>query len=118
MQKKRGENEELAAMAAMLHDMHAYMSGSYNDHAYLGADLARKILNELQLTNEEETDMICSAIYHHDDKLIVDAPFDEVLKGADVIHHTLNDPDKPIKEKEQKRYDLLCQEFGLREESI
>ena len=34
--KKRGLNEELAAMAAMLHDMHAYKSGSYDNHAHLG----------------------------------------------------------------------------------
>lgn len=34
---------------------------------------------------------MCSAIYHHDDKLAVDGPMDEVLKDADVIHHCMND---------------------------
>ena len=38
-------------MAAMLHDIHAYKSGSYDDHAHLGADLARKILD---VTSVEE----------------------------------------------------------------
>ena len=38
---------------------------------------------------------------------------DEVLKDADVIHHCMNDPAKPVKEKEQSRYDRLCVEFGL-----
>ena len=45
--KKRGLDPELAAMAAMLHDMHAYKTGSYDDHAHKGADLAREILTEL-----------------------------------------------------------------------
>ncbi len=111
--KKRGLDTELAAMAAMLHDLYAYKSGSYDDHAHLGADLAREILNDLKLTNESETEMICSAIYHHDDKLSVDSPMDEVLKDADVIHHCMNDLTKTIKEKEQSRFDKLCDEFGM-----
>lgn len=37
----------------------------------------------------------------------------EVLKDADVIHHCMNDLSKTIKEKEQARYDKLCEEFGM-----
>ena len=111
--KKRGLDPEIASIAAMMHDLHAYKTGSYDDHAHLGADLAREILGELKLTDEAETDMICSAIYHHDDKLVTDNPMDEVLKDADVIDHCLKDSTKPVKEKEQARYDKLCAEFGL-----
>ncbi|SES64944.1 uncharacterized protein SAMN02910413_0285 [Pseudobutyrivibrio sp. C4] len=111
--KKRGLDEELAAMAAMLHDMHAYKSGSYDDHAHLGAELARKILEELAITSAEETDIICFAIYHHDDKLVIDSPMDELLKDADVIDHCFKDSSKPVKEKEQKRYEALCGELGM-----
>ena len=111
--KKRGLNEELAAMAGMLHDLHAYKSGSYDDHAHLGAELARKILEEIGITSKEETDIICSAIYHHDDKLVIDSPMDEILKDADVIDHCFKDSLKPVKEKEQRRYDALCKELGL-----
>ncbi|SDB57423.1 HD domain-containing protein [Pseudobutyrivibrio sp. YE44] len=111
--KKRGLNEELAAMAGMLHDLHAYKSGSYDDHAHLGAGLARNILEKLDLTTMEETDTICSAIYHHDDKLVVDAPMDELLKDADVIDHCFKDTSKAIIEKEQQRYNNLCNELSL-----
>ena len=111
--KKRGLDPEIASMAAMLHDLHAYMTGSYDDHEHKGAELAREILGKLKLTDETETDIICSAIYHHDDKHVTDAPMDEVLKDADVIHHCMNDLSKPIKEKEQLRFDKLCAEFGM-----
>ncbi len=111
--KKRGLDPEIAAMAAMLHDLHAYKSGSYEDHAHLGAELARQILSDLALTDETETEQICSAIYHHDDKTVVDGPMDEVLKDADVIDHCLKDSSKAIKEKEQARFDALCAEFGM-----
>lgn len=111
--KKRGLDPELSAMAAMLHDLYAYTSGSYDDHAHKGAELARQILDELKLTDASETDMICSAVYHHDDKLVTDGPMDEVLKDADVIHHVMNDLSKAVKENEQERYDRLCKEFGM-----
>ena len=109
--KKRNLDPEILSMAAMLHDLYAYKSGSYEDHAHKGADLAREILQKLKLTNDAETEIICSAIYHHDDKLVVDSPYDEALKDADVIHHCMNDLSKPVKEKEQPRFETLCGEF-------
>lgn len=111
--KKRGLDPEIAAMAAMLHDLHAYRSGSYDGHAHKGAELAREILTELNLTDDAETERICSAIYHHDDKLVEDSPMDEALKDADVIHHCMNDLSKSVKEKEQMRFDKICREFGM-----
>ena len=89
--KKRGLDPEIASMAAMLHDMHAYKTGSYEDHAHKGAELAKEILEKLKLTDGTETDMICSAIYHH----------------------CLKDSSKAVKEKEQARFDRLCAEFGI-----
>jgi len=112
--EKRGLDTEVACMAAMLHDMYAYTAGTYEDHAHKGAELAREILGKVKLTSPEETETICSAVYHHDDKAAVDSPMDEVLKDADVMHHTMNDLNKAIKEKEQTRYDALRKEFGLR----
>ncbi len=111
--KKRGLDPELASLSAMLHDLYAYESGSYEDHAHRGAQLAGEILGEMKITDDRETEMICSAIYHHDDKQVTDGPMDEVLKDADVMHHCMNDVSKPVKEKEKERYEKLCREFGL-----
>ena len=111
--RKRGQNPELAAMAGLLHDLWAYKSGSYDNHAHLGADYARKVLGKLKITTQDETDMICEAVWHHDDKAGIDSEFAEVLKDADVIDHCLSDPTKEIKEKENNRYRKLCEEFAL-----
>lgn len=105
--KRRTEDAELAAIAGLLHDMYAYTAGTYEDHAHKGAELARTMLDEIGVTDEKETEQICSAIYHHDDKLVIDSPFDEVLKDADVMHHTFHDPAKPVKDKEKARYEKL-----------
>ena len=111
--EKRGLDAELLCMAAMLHDLYAYKSGSYDDHAHRGADLAREILDKLELMDTRETDIICSAIYHHDDKLVTDSPMDEALKDADVFDHCFKDLSKEVKEKEKVRYIALREEFGL-----
>ena len=94
-------------------EVDAYKSGSYDDHAHKGAELAREVLDKLNLTTPEETEIICSAIYHHDDKHVIDSPTDEALKDADVIHHCMNDLSKPVKDKERARFDALCAEFGM-----
>ena len=111
--RKRGLDAELLSMAAMLHDLYAYKSGSYDDHAHKGAELAREVLDKLGVATPEETDVICSAIYHHDDKGVIDSPTDEALKDADVIHHCMNDLSKPVKDKEKARFESLCAEFGM-----
>ena len=110
---KRGQDAELAAMAGLLHDLYAYKSGSYDDHARLGAEYAEKLLSKLQITAPEETEIICSAIRHHGSKAVVDSPMDEILKDADVIDHSLTDPTKEVKEHEKERYAKLCTELGL-----
>lgn len=111
--KKRGEDAEIAAMAGLLHDLYAYKSGSYDDYAHKGADYAREVLEDLGITGKAETDVICSAIWHHDSKDCIDSPMDEILKDADVIHHSLADPTKEVKEHEKARYEKLCREFGF-----
>ena len=111
--QKRGVDTELAGMAGLLHDLYAYESGSYDDHAHKGAELARQILDRLDITTSEETDIICSAIYHHDDKAAVDSPMDEVLKDADAMHHIYNDLSKEVKEREAVRYERLKKELGV-----
>ena len=111
--KKRNQNAELAAMAGLLHDLYAYKSGSYEDHAHKGAEYARIVLEDLDITSAEENDIICSAIWHHDSKGEINEAMDEILKDADVIHHSLGDPTKEVKPHEQARYEKLCAEFGM-----
>ena len=113
--RRRGENAELATMAGLMHDLYAYKSGSYDDHAHLGSEYARKLLEKLAITTPEETDVICAAIRHHDSKAEVDSPMDEILKDADVIDHSLSDPTKEVKPHEVARYAKLRQELGLAE---
>ena len=60
-----------------------------------------------------EIDVICSAIYHHSSKEITHAPFDEVLKDADVMQHCLYNPLFEVMKHEKERFGKMKEEFGL-----
>lgn len=110
---KRGLDVELAAMAGMLHDLHTYITGDHTEHAKHGAVLAREILGKLDIVNEAEMDVICEAIAHHSDKILVHGDFEELLKDADVWHHAISNFGEAMASKEEVRWAALRKEFGL-----
>lgn len=110
---KRKENVELAIIAGMLHDIFSYAKMDSRDHAHKGAEMAREILESLHIFEEDEKDLICTAIYNHSDKSMLHGWLDEILKDADVMQHILYNPLFDVKQDEQKRFDLLQKEFGI-----
>lgn len=110
---KRKENVELATIAGMLHDIYSYVKMNSQDHAHKGTEMARDILDSLDIFTEDEKELICTAIYNHSDKSMIHSWFDEILKDADVMQHVLYNPLFNVKEHEQKRFDLLKEEFGI-----
>lgn len=110
---KRGENAELATMAGMLHDIYSYAQMDTSEHAHKGAVLSREILTSLNITSDNEVQLICDAIYFHSDKALIHSNFDEVLKDADVLQHCLYNPMFDIKLHEKERYEKLTKEFGV-----
>jgi HD superfamily phosphodiesterase len=110
---KRGENAELATMAGMLHDIYSYAKMDTKDHAHKGAVLAKEILTLLQITNEDETKIICDAIYTHSEKRLVHPDLNEILIDADVLQHCLYNPMFEIMPHEKIRYEKLKIEFGI-----
>lgn len=110
---KRGEDIELSIMAAMLHDIYTYKTGDTEEHAKKGSILAREILEELKIANDEEIDLICEAIYNHSKKRKEHSSFTEVLIDADVMQHCLYNPSNEIYPKKVERFEKLKIEFGL-----
>jgi len=111
---KRGENVELATMAGMLHDYYTYKFMDSQNHAEKGAVLAKKVLDDLQLTTPEETAMICLAIHNHSAKGCKHCAFDEILIDADVMQHWLYNATVPAMPHETERVHSLIEEFELK----
>ena len=111
---KRKQNAELATIAGMLHDIYSYKNKDPKDHAKNGALLAKEILEFLKITNDEETELVCNAIYKHSDKQNKHSDFEEILIDADVIQHYLHNISLPIFEHETDRLMKLKEEFLIK----
>ena len=110
---KRNDNVELATIAGMLHDIYSYDTMDRIDHAHNGAVMAYDLLRKMDIFDENEIDIICSAIYNHSDKHITHSAFDEILKDADVFQHYLYNPLFDVAEHEKERLERLKKEFDL-----
>jgi len=110
---RRGVEAELAVIAGMLHDLHAYAAMDARDHAPKSAEMARTLLQELGSFREDEIAAVCTAIARHSDKQTVHGPLDEVLKDADVLQHMLYDPLQEGGDSQKSRRVRLKEELGL-----
>ena len=109
--RRRGLDDELAAVAGMLHDLVSYETGDPTDHGPRGDRRARDLLSMLGGFTPDEIDAVAAAILHHSDKAGVHTPFDELLKDADVLQHVLYNPGLAPDPRHRARRERLLREF-------
>ncbi len=100
-------DEELASIIGLLHDCSTYLTGTSFDHAARSSDIARKILNDLDLFNRVEINIICNAIRNHSDKDKLHDEYSELIKDADVLQQYFNEIDAVLPLEYQKRINKL-----------
>jgi len=84
--RKRGLNEDVCCVGALLHDLYATVYGSYADHAHRSAELAENVLDEIGLFSDDEKKEIIKLIFNHSDKDVWSAdPYEEFCKDADIL---------------------------------
>ena len=110
---KRGQDAELASVAAMLHDISAVEKGNYENHCELSAEKAEGILGRLSIFSEEETALVATAIRNHDFRGEKHSAFDELLKDADILHPYLLDVNKEVTKSACARLARMRVELGL-----
>lgn len=109
----RGLDPELAAAAGLLHDLTNYTQGESADHATASADLAARLLEEVELFSRSEIAGITGAIRRHSNKVPVDEPMDELLKDADVLAHWLYNVGLPPLSTHAARRERLERELAM-----
>jgi uncharacterized protein len=119
---KRGLDAEIAEIAAALHDISVIVTGSYENHAKKGGELARNLLTDSGDFKHDEIATIVEAVECHSDKSIYsEKPYAELVKDADVLDCFLYGDDiyseKPDSEKIHylRRIILLRKELGMKE---
>lgn len=103
---------ELAEIAGMLHDYSKYKHNAEEDHAEQSSREVQPLLAAAGIFSENEISMICHAIAVHSKKSEVHSAFDEILKDADEMQHSLRNPVEAYF-YEKTRMQGLIKEFGL-----
>ncbi|MCD7951169.1 MAG: HD domain-containing protein [Erysipelotrichaceae bacterium] len=91
---------ELAGVIGLFHDIAQFVNYSTFNHAARSSEMIQKYLDDY---NDEEKDIIISAIKHHSDKDKIHDIYDELLKDADVLAQYLSEPDIILKEASKNR---------------
>jgi uncharacterized protein len=86
-------------------------------HGEKGSVLAKEILNDLGITTNDETELICNAIYNHSNGENKYSEFTEVLIDANVLQHYLYNVTLSKMDKENERLIKIINEFGIRKET-
>ncbi len=88
--QKRGLDQELAVLGAVLHDIAVFKMGSANNHAKNGIDIAKQMLVETKQFSTEEIEHIKLLVGEHSNKHLVSGdPLVELVKDADVFDCSL-----------------------------
>lgn len=110
---KRNLDPEIALAIGMLHDISSYMTNDPTDHNKRSKIEAEKILKGSTLFSLEEMTIITQAIFNHRDKQNIHDQYDELIKDADVLQHSLYNPSLPAFEHERDRLARLRKEIGF-----
>ena len=94
---------ELCAIMGLLHDYSVYKNNTSFNHAQLSSELARKMLEESLLFENEEIDIIVQAIKNHSTKNKRHDRYSELLKMCDVVDSYLHEPEM-ILDHDRKYY--------------
>ncbi|CAG7618117.1 HD domain-containing protein [Paenibacillus allorhizosphaerae] len=115
---KRGLDADICKSAGLLHDLWLYRHlplsvDEHRKHGEYGSIEAREILQSIGSYTECEIETICTMIFRHNDKHIIQDDYDEVLKDADALTHFINDSAYDKKYRYYGRHRNVLDELGF-----
>jgi len=85
MALERGEDPELTACAAAIHDLGRILSGRKAGHAEAAYEPAKSLLAGCGLFTDEEVEIMALAAKNHSSKDVKGTVLEEIIKDADVV---------------------------------
>ncbi len=112
--QKRGIDTKLATATALVHDIYRIKTGINENHAEMGAPLAREFLKKHSNFSDEEIELIVNAVKNHSKKGEIGSPLEELIKDVDVFDSYFYDIKKD-NDAYRERFFKVARELNLSE---
>ena len=99
---RRGINTDLASCACACHDYGRIITGKQSGHAEAGYEPVKEFLKRTELFNDEEIEIIATAVKNHSSKALIQGPVDEIVKDADVLDFHMYGYELPRAEQRER----------------
>ena len=102
LSKERNLDLELSAIIGLFHDYAQFIRLSSFNHAKYSSEMTLDILQQYAF-NDDEINIIVTAIKNHSDKDVIHDAYSEMIKDADLLVKYYDDPSTIFKPYEQTR---------------
>jgi hypothetical protein len=110
---KRGQNQELAAVAGQLHGYYYYKTGITEFSGPNSAEAVRPLLRELNIFTKEEQNTILQAIFHQGDRSRIHGPYEEIIKDAYLLQLFFQNTSSIVSQEDTPRLRTVLDELGI-----
>lgn len=114
--KKRGQDQELAAIIGLLHDYYFYKTGINEFSGPNSAETVRPLLRDMNIFTNEELVTILKAIFYHEDRSTVHSPYEEVLKDAYLLQLHFQNRNRVLSQQDVSRLRNVFRELAIPED--
>ncbi|SMF87869.1 CHAP domain-containing protein [Paenibacillus uliginis N3/975] len=114
--KKRGQNQELAAIIGLLHDYYYYKTGIHEFPGPNSAETVRPLLRDMNIFTKEEQTTILKAIFHRGDRSRVHGPYEEIVKDAYVMQLYFQNSSRILSQQDVSRLRNVFRELAIPED--
>jgi hypothetical protein len=114
--KKRGQNQELAAIIGLLHDYYFYKTGITEFPGPNSAETVRPLLRDMNIFTKVEQVSILQAIFHRGNRSRIHGPYEEIVKDAYVLQLYFQNPGRILSQQDANRLRNVFRQLAIPED--
>lgn len=110
---KRGLNQELAAIAGLLHNYYFYKTGIDDFPGINSSEAVRPLLRDMNILSKEEQTTILRAIFYQGDRSGIHGPYEEIVNDACLLHFYFQDMGSSAAPQDAARLRKVLHELAI-----
>lgn len=113
---KRGQNQEIAAIAGLLHGYYFYKTGINEFPGPNSAEAVRPLLRDMNIFTKEEQIAILQAVFYQEDRSSTQGHYEEIIKDAYLLQLYFQNMGRSIHQQDAGRLRNALRELAIQED--